>query len=123
MQNEMTTSLSRIAGMLREGGILRVRDLFFSCSLSEVHGVVEAWLAGAAERTEDGWTRGELETHLREEHSTFKPRARRSGLARGRRSQRGGTLELTKRGGVPDQARRDSTWLRTYRLDRSIICG
>ena len=64
-------ALSRIAGMLRDGGILRLRDLFLSCSVGEVHGIVEAWLAGAAKRTEDGWTRAELETHLREEYSTF----------------------------------------------------
>ena len=28
-------------------------------------------LASGAERPEDGWTRAELEQHLREEHSTF----------------------------------------------------
>jgi len=64
-------ALQRVAGFLRLGGVLRVRDLFFSCSLSEVHPVVEAWLAGAPRTSEYGWTRAELETHLREEHSTF----------------------------------------------------
>ena len=64
-------ALQRVAGFLRLGGVLRVRDLFFSCTLSEVHPVVEAWLAGAAQTPEYGWTRAELETHLREEHSTF----------------------------------------------------
>ena len=42
-------ALQRVAGFLRLGGVLRVRDLFFSCTLSEVHPVVEAWLAGAAQ--------------------------------------------------------------------------
>ena len=64
-------ALQRVAGFLRLGGVLRVRDLFFSCPLSEVHHVVEAWLAGAPRTSEYGWTRAELETHLREEHSTF----------------------------------------------------
>jgi hypothetical protein len=57
--------------MLRLGGVLRVRDLFLSCGAAEVGGVVESWLSGAADRPEDGWTRVELETHLREEYSTF----------------------------------------------------
>jgi len=64
-------ALQRVAGFLRLGGVLRVRDLFFSCSLSEVHDIVETWLAGAPRTSEYGWTRAELETHLREEHSTF----------------------------------------------------
>jgi trans-aconitate methyltransferase len=64
-------ALERIASLLRPGGILRVRDLFFSCPLGQVHDVVEAWLACAPERPEVGWTRAELETHLRDEHSTF----------------------------------------------------
>ena len=64
-------ALQRVAGFLPLGGVLRVRDLFFSCTLSEVHPVVEAWLAGAAQTPGYGWTRAELETHLREEHSTF----------------------------------------------------
>jgi ubiquinone/menaquinone biosynthesis C-methylase UbiE len=64
-------ALERIAGMLRLGGVFRMRDLFLSCSVSEVHDVIEAWLAGAALRSEVGWTRTELEIHLREEYSTF----------------------------------------------------
>jgi ubiquinone/menaquinone biosynthesis C-methylase UbiE len=64
-------ALRRIAAMLRPRGILRVRDLFLSCELEEVDAVVEAWLEGAAEHPNQGWTRHELETHLREEYSTF----------------------------------------------------
>jgi ubiquinone/menaquinone biosynthesis C-methylase UbiE len=64
-------ALGRVAAMLRIGGVFRVRDLFFSCGLGEVHQVVEAWLAGAATRSDQGWTRAELETHLRDEYSTF----------------------------------------------------
>jgi hypothetical protein len=57
--------------MLRVGGIFRVRDLFLSCELSEVHEVIEAWLAGATLRAEEEWTRAECETYLRDEYSTF----------------------------------------------------
>jgi putative AdoMet-dependent methyltransferase len=39
--------------------------------MDEVDRVVEAWLRGAAEQSEEGWTRAELETHLRQEYSTF----------------------------------------------------
>jgi ubiquinone/menaquinone biosynthesis C-methylase UbiE len=64
-------ALRRIARMLRPGGILRLRDLFFSCELDELDGVVGAWLAGAAPNASQGWTRAEYATHLRDEYSTF----------------------------------------------------
>ncbi len=51
--------------------MLRLRDLVYSCEPGEVDRTIEAWLAGAADRPEDGWTRAELEVHLREEYSTF----------------------------------------------------
>ncbi|HET8606419.1 MAG TPA: class I SAM-dependent methyltransferase [Gaiellaceae bacterium] len=64
-------ALARVAALLRPGGVLRLRDLVFSCGPDEVEAVVDAWLAAAPERPEHGWTRAELETHLRTEHSTF----------------------------------------------------
>jgi SAM-dependent methyltransferase len=64
-------ALERIAAQLRPAGIFRMRDLFLSCPLSKVHDVVAAWLAGASDRPGVGWSRAELETHLRDEHSTF----------------------------------------------------
>jgi SAM-dependent methyltransferase len=64
-------ALRRIAAMLRPGGILRLRDLIFSFEPAETDRAIEAWLAGAAERATEGWTRAELEVHLREEYSTF----------------------------------------------------
>lgn len=64
-------ALERIAALLRPGGVLRLHDLVFACEPDETGRVVDAWLAGAAARPEDGWTRLELETHVREEHSTF----------------------------------------------------
>jgi ubiquinone/menaquinone biosynthesis C-methylase UbiE len=64
-------ALARIAAMLRPRGILRLRDLVFSFAPVDATSVVEAWLASAPATGDAGWTREELETHLREEHSTF----------------------------------------------------
>jgi ubiquinone/menaquinone biosynthesis C-methylase UbiE len=64
-------ALERIAQMLRPGGYLRLRDLVFAFDPAEAGEVIGAWLGAAANRSEDGWTRSELETHLRDEHSTF----------------------------------------------------
>lgn len=64
-------ALMRMAAMLKPGGVLLLRDLVFSCEPGEAEQVIGAWLAGAPEQTELGWTRAELETHLREEYSTL----------------------------------------------------
>lgn len=64
-------ALARVAALLRPGGVLFLRDLVYSFAPSEADSAIEAWLAGAASRPEDGWTRAELATHLREEYSPF----------------------------------------------------
>src|SRR6266851_5505142 len=64
-------ALQRMARLLRSGGILRLRDLIFSFEPVDADRVVDAWLKAAPVRPESGWTRSELETHLRDEHSTF----------------------------------------------------
>jgi SAM-dependent methyltransferase len=64
-------ALQRIAGMLRDGGILRLRDLIYSFEPREADAVIAAWLAGAAKDPAQGWTRAELEVHVRDEYSTF----------------------------------------------------
>lgn len=61
----------RIAAMLKPGGIFHFRDLIFAVEPDEVDPAIERWLSGAAPTPEVGWTREELETHLREEYSTF----------------------------------------------------
>jgi ubiquinone/menaquinone biosynthesis C-methylase UbiE len=63
-------ALARIAAMLRTRGILRLRDLVFSFEPGQGEGPIEAWLASAASDQSEGWTREELETHLRQEYST-----------------------------------------------------
>ena len=64
-------ALSRAARLLRPGGLLYLRDLVFSFALDDSETSLERWLAGAASSPDDGWTRAELETHLRDEFSTF----------------------------------------------------
>jgi cyclopropane fatty-acyl-phospholipid synthase-like methyltransferase len=65
-------ALRRIADMLVEGGTLRLRDLVFSFSPSETEAGIAAWIEAQASRdSAAGWTAEELETHVRDEHSTF----------------------------------------------------
>lgn len=64
-------ALERVAAILRPGGVLRLRDLVFSFDPADAGLIIESWLAGAAERPEEGWTRPELEAHVRGEYSTF----------------------------------------------------
>jgi SAM-dependent methyltransferase len=64
-------ALARMAAILRPGGVLRLRDLIFSCALGETGSTIEAWLGGASTQPGIGWSRAELATHLRDEYSTF----------------------------------------------------
>ena len=64
-------ALRRVAAMMAPGGVLLLRDLVFAFDPAETEGAIDAWLAGAAERPEVGWTCAELEEHLRTEFSTF----------------------------------------------------
>jgi ubiquinone/menaquinone biosynthesis C-methylase UbiE len=64
-------ALSRISAMLKPGGVFYLRDLVFSFEPGDTETVLDLWLAGAAPSNDRGWTRAELEEHIREEHSTF----------------------------------------------------
>ena len=65
-------ALRRMAGLLVPGGTLRLRDLVYSFSADEAEAGIRRWIdATAAGDATAGWTREELETHVREEHSTF----------------------------------------------------
>lgn len=64
-------ALSRIHDLLAPGGVLVLRDLVYDFEPSEADRKIEEWLAGAAPTPAEGWTRGELEQHVRDEHSTF----------------------------------------------------
>jgi cyclopropane fatty-acyl-phospholipid synthase-like methyltransferase len=64
-------ALKRTAAMMATNGVLRLRDFIFSFDVDETEEAVETWLAGAVQSSELGWTRRELETHLRDEYSTY----------------------------------------------------
>jgi cyclopropane fatty-acyl-phospholipid synthase-like methyltransferase len=64
-------ALVRIHDLLTPGGTLILRDLVYSFDPRDAEERVGAWLAGAAPTAAEGWTRAELEEHLRTEHSTF----------------------------------------------------
>jgi SAM-dependent methyltransferase len=65
-------ALERIAGMIRPGGVLRLRDLVFDFQPGEAAGVIEGWLDNAAADPSLGYTRSDLALHLRTEFSTFR---------------------------------------------------
>jgi SAM-dependent methyltransferase len=65
-------ALTRVAGMLKAGGVLRLWDLVYGFAPEEAGERVEAWIAqSTADDVERGWTRAELAEHVRDEHSTF----------------------------------------------------
>jgi SAM-dependent methyltransferase len=64
-------ALLRIAELLPSGGVLRLHDLVYCFEPQAAGAAIEAWLANARARPEEGWTRPELETHVRTEYSTY----------------------------------------------------
>lgn len=64
-------ALSRVAAMLRPGGILRLHDLVYAFDPADAPARIDAWLANAPTDPAQGFTRADLETHVRTEHSTF----------------------------------------------------
>jgi SAM-dependent methyltransferase len=78
-------ALGRIAGMMKAGGVLRLRDLVYSFEPREAERVIGAWLDRAPRQPERGWTRAELEKDVRQEHITFdwllEPLLERAGFA------------------------------------------
>jgi len=65
-------ALRRIAGMLRPGGVLRLRDLIYDFTPAEADAVFAGWLAGAAGDPADGYTADDYAEHIRTEHSTYR---------------------------------------------------
>ncbi|MGI8662904.1 MAG: class I SAM-dependent methyltransferase [Acidimicrobiales bacterium] len=64
-------ALARIHRLLRPGGIVRLWDVVYSFEPREAEARIEAWCSTANGSLGEGWTRGELEEHVRDEHSTF----------------------------------------------------
>ena len=65
-------ALDRIAGVLRPGGLLRIRDLIFDFTPSTADAVIDDWIAGASDDPSRGYTRDDFVEHLRSEFSTFR---------------------------------------------------
>ena len=64
-------ALDRIHTILRSGGIFRLWDVVFNFHPSEATERLERWCATGGSTVDDGWSRAELEEHVRDEHSTF----------------------------------------------------
>jgi SAM-dependent methyltransferase len=64
-------ALNRVARLLRRGGVFVLRDIVYSCAPDEFDEMLESWFSNAVTDSAAGWTRAELEEHVRGEHSTF----------------------------------------------------
>jgi SAM-dependent methyltransferase len=64
-------ALARIRDLLAPRGVLVLRDLVYDFAPGEADGCIEEWLAGGAASPAEGWTRAELEEHVRDEYSSF----------------------------------------------------
>ena len=64
-------ALSRIHAMLRPGGLLRLSDVVYHFEPHEAADRLESWCATGLPPEEGGWSREELEEHVRDEHSTY----------------------------------------------------
>jgi ubiquinone/menaquinone biosynthesis C-methylase UbiE len=65
-------ALNRIHRILRPGGVFRLWDAVYSFDPVDAEDRIEAWCSSRGNTTADeGWSRAELEEHVRDEHSTF----------------------------------------------------
>jgi SAM-dependent methyltransferase len=64
-------ALARVYDLLAPGGTFVLRDLVYDFDPRVAGRHLEEWLAGAARSAGTGWTRAELEEHIRTEHSTY----------------------------------------------------
>jgi len=65
-------ALGRLAAILRPGGFLRLCDVVYQFDPADAPARLEEWMAATeSEDVDEGWTRPELEEHVRDEHSTF----------------------------------------------------
>jgi SAM-dependent methyltransferase len=65
-------ALQRIAGLLRPGGVLRLRDLIYDFRPAEASGIFSGWFAGAAIDPAAGYTAADYAEHIRTEFSTYR---------------------------------------------------
>jgi ubiquinone/menaquinone biosynthesis C-methylase UbiE len=78
-------ALARMHKILRPDGVLRLWDVAYSFDPGEAEDRIEAWCSTGRTTADEGWSRGELEEHVRDEHSTFtwllEPMIQRTGFA------------------------------------------
>jgi ubiquinone/menaquinone biosynthesis C-methylase UbiE len=67
-----TIALDRIAGMLRPGGVLWVRDLIYDFQPSEAAEVFGGWFDNASADPAVGYTREDYLEHIQKEFSTYR---------------------------------------------------
>ena len=65
-------AFTRIAAMLRPGGVLRVNDLIYDFQPSEAEHVFRGWFDGAAADPAAGYTAADYSEHIRTEFSTYR---------------------------------------------------
>lgn len=65
-------ALARLRSILRTGGLLRLVDIAYSFGPQQAEERIEAWRASfPAEAGAGEWARGDIDEHVRDEHSTF----------------------------------------------------
>jgi ubiquinone/menaquinone biosynthesis C-methylase UbiE len=64
-------ALARLHAALRPGGILRIWDVVYDFDPAEAPARLEAWFATGGPPDAGGWSREDLEEHVRDEHSTY----------------------------------------------------
>jgi ubiquinone/menaquinone biosynthesis C-methylase UbiE len=78
-------ALQRLRRITRPGGVFRLWDVVYNFSPGNAESQLEAWCATLPDdENEGGWTRADIEEHIRDEHSTFtwllEPMMERSGF-------------------------------------------
>lgn len=67
-----SVALARLRSVVRSGQILRLSDIVYSFPPSEAADRIEQWCATWPDQAPEGqWVRGDIEEHVREEHSTY----------------------------------------------------
>jgi cyclopropane fatty-acyl-phospholipid synthase-like methyltransferase len=64
-------ALARVAAVLRPGGVLYLQDLVYAFEPEDADEAIGVWIDRVAVAPGDGWSRAELEEHVREEYSTY----------------------------------------------------
>lgn len=64
-------ALERTRRFMAPGGLLRLSDVVYSFPPGEIEDRIEAWCRAYDGAAEGGWTRADVEEHVRDEHSSF----------------------------------------------------